>query len=245
MKAVGLCEYLDWDSEFFGHRIARVTSPHLNRETCETILRWCRENAIDCLYFLADSTDKLSAALAADNDFRFVDVRVTYERPLAEGSDFGERAREIRLSMPEDVPALTSIASTSHQDSRFYFDSHFLESACDALYATWIEKSCQGYADTVLVAELSGQAVGYISLHLKEVGQGQIGLVGVRADAQGHGLGRKLINESLRWFAGQGVGTITVVTQGRNLAAQRLYQKSGFLPTSTGVWYHRWFTGKR
>jgi len=30
------------------------------------------------------------------------------------------------------------------------------------------------------------------------------------------------------------------VTQGSNIAAQRLYQRSGFLPKSVQLWYHFW-----
>jgi dTDP-4-amino-4,6-dideoxy-D-galactose acyltransferase len=143
--------------------------------------------------------------------------------------------------VPEDVPNLRAIAGVSHRDSRFYFDTSFSEAECNALYETWIEKSCQGYAEAVLVAELAGRAVGYISLHLNEDGTGQIGLIAVSAEARGHGLGKKLINESLRWFASEGANNVVVVTQGRNLAAQRIYQRSGFTLTSVEVWYHRWF----
>ncbi len=241
MKPDSLCNYLDWDSEFFSRRIARVASGRLDSETLKGVLSWSEENSIDCLYFLADAADKESAALAADNNFRFVDIRTTYERPLAGDDSFGERAPEIRKALPQDVPALRAIAGVSHQDSRFYFDPAFSEAACNALYETWIEKSCQGYANAVLVAELEGRAVGYISLHLDEENTGQIGLIAVGADAKGHGLGKKLINESLRWFASEGVGRVTVVTQGRNVIAQRLYQRFGFMLTSVEVWYHRWF----
>jgi len=112
------------------------------------------------------------------------------------------------------------------------------------LYETWIEKSCKGYADAVLVAELQGWPVGYISCHLLDQAEGQIGLFGVSADFQGKGLGQKLVNESLRWFAEQGMRQVTVVTQGRNCRAQRLYQRCGFLTRSVQLWYHRWFRSR-
>lgn len=241
MKPDSLCEYLDWDSEFFKRRIARVATSILTEETLKGVLAWCKENSIDCLYFLADAADKESAVVAVDNGFRFVDIRATYERQLAGDNDLGEGTPEIRSCVPEDVPALRSIAGVSHHDSRFYFDPNFSESACNELYETWIEKSCRGYADAVLVAEIKGQAVGYISLHLNEGNQGQIGLIAVGADAKGQGLGKKLINESLRWFSSQGASRVRVVTQGRNLVAQRLYQRFGFQLASVEVWYHRWF----
>jgi hypothetical protein len=32
-----------------------------------------------------------------------------------------------------------------------------------------------------------------------------------------------------------------VVTQGNNLAAQRLYQTCGFLSRDLQLWYHKWY----
>ena len=32
-----------------------------------------------------------------------------------------------------------------------------------------------------------------------------------------------------------------VVTQGRNIAGQRLYQRCGFLTRSVELWYHKWY----
>jgi ribosomal protein S18 acetylase RimI-like enzyme len=59
------------------------------------------------------------------------------------------------------------------------------------------------------------------------------------------GVGRKLVVASLGWFDAHGADRVTVVTQGRNIAAQRLYQRCGFLTRSTGLWYHRWFSEYR
>ena len=110
------------------------------------------------------------------------------------------------------------------------------------MYETWTEKSCHGYADAVLVAEMNGQAAGYISCHLLDGAEGNIGLVGIGAEWRGMGLGTALVNTGLRWFADQGVTRATVVTQGRNWQAQRLFQRSGFMTRTVQLWYHRWFT---
>jgi dTDP-4-amino-4,6-dideoxy-D-galactose acyltransferase len=240
-----LCQYLDWDSDFFGRRIARITVNRLSQETIERVMLWCHSHAIDCLYFLGDVADKSTVRLAEDNEFRFVDIRVTLERQL-DIPVVGDRITQgvIRLCTPEDVPALRAIARVSHRDSRFYYDSNFPTSLCDALYETWIEKSCKGYADAVLVAEFQGWPVGYISCHLLDQAEGQIGLFGVSADFQGKGLGQKLVNESLRWFAEQDMRQVAIVTQGRNCKAQRLYQRCGFLTRSAQLWYHRWFRSR-
>ena len=45
-----------------------------------------------------------------------------------------------------------------------------------------------------------------------------------------------------RWFEQEDAEKIRVVTQGRNVAAQRLYQKCGFASSSMEIWFHRWFS---
>lgn len=237
----GLCQYLEWDSEFFGRRIARVIINQLNLETIEHIVTWCNAHQIECLYFLGDAADHYTARLAEDNQFHLVDIRVTLEKQL--GTLLPEKAFQgaIRPCVINDIPALRAIASVSYRDSRFYHDPQIPESLSNTLYETWIEKSCKGHADIVWVAELQDRPVGYISCHLLGQAQGQIGLVGIDGARQGMGLGNKLVNKALHWFAQQNVTQVTVVTQGRNVKAQRLYQKCGFLTNSVQLWYHRWF----
>jgi dTDP-4-amino-4,6-dideoxy-D-galactose acyltransferase len=239
-----LCEVLEWDSEFFGCRIGRVRGGRLDRGRLAAVEAWCRAEAIDCLYFLADSEDPETAALAEEAGFRLVDLRVTLDRETAALSS-PEASPAIRGARPEDVPELRRIAAVSHHDSRFYADPHFDRGRCDELYATWIEKSCKDGKDTkdghdaVLVAEVEGRAVGYISCLMRD-GEGEIGLLAVGAAAQGRGLGGALVGAALRWFVERGAVRVRVVTQGRNARAQRLYQAHGLLTRSIGLWFHRW-----
>lgn len=244
MQATQLCQYLDWDSDFFGVPIARLVTSRLNEESLALALAWCEAERIACLYFLSRADDDHSVRLVEANRFHLVDIRITLERSLSEQEPILEERADyesIRPATEDDMAALRVIAGVSHTDSRFYYDGNFPQSRCSALYETWIEKSFAGYADKVLVTELNGQAVGYISCHLPEAGVGQIGLVGVSAEAQGCGMGQQLIRAALYWFRTQGVKQITVVTQGRNGPAQRLYQRHGFRTQSVQLWYHRWF----
>jgi dTDP-4-amino-4,6-dideoxy-D-galactose acyltransferase len=243
VKADSLCQYLDWDSQFFGYRIARVTVNQLTHDTIGPIMNWCTAQDIDCLYFLSDVTDANTTRLAEDNGFQLVDIRVTLDREVVDmpAVTEGIPGVVIRQSTSKDVPILKSIATSGYHDTRFYYDLNFPIPLCNLLYETWIEKSCRGYADTVLVVEVEGLPVGYISCHLVDQARGQIGLVGVSSHHRDRGLGNSLLDASLRWFAAQGRRQVTVVTQGRNLTGQRMYQKCGFLTRSVQLWYHRWF----
>lgn len=236
------CRYLPWDSEFFDCRIARLESNRLTAPLAAAADIWCQEERIDCLYLLADADDAETVRQAERHGYNLVDIRVTLDTHLGEARQAaGVSGNAIRTALPSDIPALKAAAGKNHQDSRFYFDQHFPASRCDALYETWIERSCAEYADAVLVAERNGQVAGYISCHRNPDGGGQIGLVGVAPQFQGQRLGPLLLEAALDWFFLQGIRQVTVVTQGRNARAQRLYQKYGFLTASVQLWYHKWF----
>lgn len=232
------CRFLQWDSDFFGFRIASLLRNHLTPEILVEAFDWCERERIGCLYFLAAANSPQTTVLAELNGFRFVDVRLTLEHRLKTEPNPGGQVRHCRES---DIPVLRAIAAVSHRDSRFYYDPDFPDEQCDALYETWIERSFAGYADAVLVAEGDSGPAGYISCHVSEDGTGSIGLFAVAEHARGHGVGRGLVNAALAHFRGRGVSRVMVVTQGRNCAAQRLYQSCGFQTCSLQIWYHRWF----
>lgn len=240
-KGDEICTYLDWDSQFFQHRIARLNRQRLDQDSLSQVMTWCGANRIECLYFLADSDDAETTRLAEHSEFQQTDVRITFERTLTEPDIPRTLAEGVRPAAPRDLAALRGIAVHAHRQGRFYFDQHFGTEKCDLFYQTWIERSLEGFAQMVLVAEVNSEAVGYITCHLRD-GDAQIGLAGVSNDCQKMGLGKKLTESFLTWSVQQGACRATVVTQGRNLRAQRLYQRSGFVTESVKLWYHRWFT---
>jgi ribosomal protein S18 acetylase RimI-like enzyme len=244
MEDSSSCVLLPWDSSFFGLRIGRLTAARLSPRLLAEVLEWCRVHQIDCLYFLAGPDHSETIQLAEGASFRFVDVRLTLTL-----SAFPEETREnaeggVRLFRETDLESLKAIARRSYFDSRFYFDGGFPKQRCDDLFATWIERCCRGWANAVFVAELDGAVAGYCTCHI-EGGTGSIGLVAVAAQAQGRSLGRRLIAAAICHVRQQGIDRLQVVTQGRNVKAQQLYQKCGFVTDSVMLWYHKWFQPPR
>lgn len=240
------CRHLPWDSEFFGHRIARLNHHQLSPKIVQAVLTWCEENFIECLYFLADSDHQQTVQLAQANGFQLVDVRLSFQHELLDLPDSGSielnPAPTIRAAIPQDIQPLGAIARDAHSLSRFYFDPCFSTEICQSFYQTWIESSCKGYADLVLVAEVDSQPVGYATCHLPaEDRLARIGLLGIERQQQGKGIARALVESALRWFRDERVGRVEIVTHGRNIAAQRLYQRCGFRTSAMRLWYHRWF----
>jgi dTDP-4-amino-4,6-dideoxy-D-galactose acyltransferase len=238
---MAVCRYLDWDSEFFGQRIARLTAARLTAGNLPAIDAWCRTEKIDCLYFLADSGDEETIRLAEDHGFRLVDIRVTMALKMSAWiADAGGAAGDsIRAFEPADLPVLKEMAGRLHRDSRFFSDSGFPESRSRKLFEKWLENSCLRPTDRVFVAEDAGKAAGYITCHPVSPEAGQIELVAVDVPAQARGLGRALMRAALAWFAAGGMAEVTIVTQGRNVRALRLYERCGFQIRSLQLWYHR------
>lgn len=234
----GVCELLPWDSSFFGVEIARLVPERLSGAVLAQALEWCAAHRIKCLYFLADPNDRQTIELAEAGGFHLVDIRVTLECGMADAE--GSESGGIRLYQPGDLDRLKAIARTSHTDSRFFFDAHFPVPRAQALFECWIERSCEGWAQAVFVAEVDGVAAGYTTCHLNPNGAGSIGLVGLAPEAQGRGLGRSLVRAAVAYLQRQQAARITVVTQGRNVRALRLYQRCGFRVESVRLWYHRW-----
>lgn len=245
-NATELVAFLDWDSAFFNLRIARIRRNTATADELIAIDKWCIENRIDCLYFLARSDDPFLIRIAQKHHFNFVDIRVTYSREVANDQVLVPSAAStitVRPAQHEDLPMLQRMARHNHTDTRFYADGHFPKQLCDELYETWITRSLVDYADMVLVADLGQGPVGYVSCHIeREQGKGSIGLIGVDKAVRGRGVGRAMVQQALEWFRSQRVSQAFVVTQGRNIAAQRLYQRLGFLLHSVELWYHKWYT---
>lgn len=243
-----LCRYLDWDSDFFQQRIARLLPTRLVPGKLEQALDWCSSQEIDCLYFLAAGDHPSSLRLACQHGFTLVDTRLTLERMLSSKDPAPEPQDaniSVRVWQSSDIPVLSDIAALNIKQTRFHNDPGFSTERAEALYRTWIERSCQDYADQVLVAVDKGAPAGFITLNTNaEQSLGSISLLGVSQTARQRGLGSLLVSAGLRWLAAQGAVRAAVVTQGANLAALRLYQHCGFIITDMYLWFHKWFSHK-
>lgn len=229
---------LEWDSEFWGLRIGRVAGDLLTAGRSRAIDAWAREREIDCLYFRARADDRSTLEVAPEAGFRLVDVRLELARPV----DGVGGAAAVRPHRSSDLPALRTIARTSHDNTRFFADPRFPDERCRDLYAAWIENSCAGWADEVLVAEHDGRAAGYLTCNLDgEGGTVSIGLIGVAADQRERGLGSALLAGALAWASNRSASVLSVVTQGTNVRAQRLFQRAGFRTAGASLWFHKWY----
>lgn len=234
-------EILSWDTEFWGRTIGRAYTPDVNK--------WAADNLVNTVCLLVPADDPAAIQDAEERGFRFMDVRVTLERyTTSKCKASGQEPRSpYRHFIPEQLEDLIRIARESHRITRFYADPHFPDERCDDLYEAWIRNSVDGWAQKVLVVARVittkdrwevADAVGYCTLHV-DGDTGSIGLIAVGKDERGQGIGMDLVNGAISECALSGAPKITVVTQGRNIAAQRVFQRCGFITKSTELWFHK------
>jgi ribosomal protein S18 acetylase RimI-like enzyme len=233
------CEELPWDTQFFGLRVARVRGHTLTPARAADIDQWSRRTGTSRLYFLANADDPATTRAAEDAGFHLAEIRMTLDREVERA--LPPVAPPVRHYAPADLPALRDLGRTSYTDSRFYQDPRIPREKADEFFDLWTQKLTRESPAGVLVAEVGGQVAGYVACDTSPADPrtGKIVLIAVDAAARGQGLGRALVESAVAWSAARGLARVEVVTQGRNVPAQRLYQRCGFVTQSVQLQYHK------
>jgi ribosomal protein S18 acetylase RimI-like enzyme len=220
-----------WDSEFFGLCVGEV---RVTRDLPGAIL-------IDCLKCLPYDLIYVClagnwAALMCDlsTAARHVDDRYAFQRPTRPGK---MHANIAVVSGPASPPLLTLTLAAGHQ-SRFRKDQR-LRPYFARMYQTWLERALSGRPlSEVFAYEMSGQAVGLVTVSGGDVGQ--VGLLAVDPSHRRQGIGAALLDAADCWYSRHGIATCRIVTQKSNTGAVELYHKAGYALMEQTAIFHFW-----
>jgi mycothiol synthase len=94
--------------------------------------------------------------------------------------------------------------------------------------------------DVILLEEAAtGELLGFCMCDVRRIDgavssrHGEIGMIGVRPDRQGRGLGRQLLRAGARYLRSVGAPNVELAVNGRNESALGLYESEGFQRTRT------------
>jgi dTDP-4-amino-4,6-dideoxy-D-galactose acyltransferase len=225
-------ERLPWDSEFFGFEVGRVVAA----AGLAAAVADADADGIRCLYLLSPAEDDSGLAAALDLGFRPYDVRIELARSL---EDAPAAPTGIREATEADRDPLDAIARGRLRGTRFWNDPHFDRERVADLYSAWLRR---GLTTPLHRRTLTVDGVaGFVTCGFdRDRRVGTIELIAVAEDAAGQGLGARLLAAADAAFAAAGCEVAEVVTQARNIAAQRLYQAAGYRTREAGTWLHRW-----
>ncbi len=234
---------LEWDSQFFNLPIGRIEipPPSLSPAAIAAALRKAKDLKLVCLYFQVPFVSSDITAFCSRQKFLLVDIRTALSKPL-DSEALSDDASDDDIARPEEshYPVLERIVESLARTSRFRFDPHFGEEWAGRLYRTWLRNSLsEGFSSDFLVALRDGRPEGFLTLRTIDAVP-RIDLLGVAEEAQGRGIGGRLIRCAESRLRAAGCARLDVLTQGHNISALRTYQKSGFRIVSSDIFFHIW-----
>jgi dTDP-4-amino-4,6-dideoxy-D-galactose acyltransferase len=233
-------QLLEFDTEIFGFKVARILATKLSLEKLQEVLKRLQEQKIKLVYWLSDSTDKVSQDAAIKLKGFLSDEKVTYLINLKELAASNLLIDPEIVIYQENTPnkELEELALQAGSYSRFKMDPNFPKDLFFKIYRVWIKNSVNGLiADRVFTIQQKNKIVGMITLGAKN-NRGDIGLLAVSAEFRGRNFGVKLVKSALAYFNTSGFSSAQVVTQKANIAACSLYEKCGFQQEKIENVYH-------
>lgn len=243
LAIANLIEKLEWDSNFFDIPIAFLSSRHLTENIIYQINKFIKKENIELVEYLCNCHDSRSVKIAESNGFHFTDIRLSFEKNLKEkeGVTLSDNIT-FDLAKKSDIPVLKEASKNLYEDSRYFFDGNFDINQVNIFYQNWVEKAVLGtFDDKCFCLYYKEKPFGFCTVKYDISNESaSIGLFGLSKEYQGKGFAKKLLFSVFNDLIDANIYKVTVVTQGRNYSAQRLYQSAGFFTKSTELWYHKW-----
>lgn len=231
---------LDWDSHFFGIKVARILSASLTLKELKQTLADLKRERVKLVYWPAEKE------LAGDEEQNLgaclVDRKTTFEVNLKmmDPGHFHSTGLVEKYRPSMSMKEIESLAIQSGEYSRFSVDQNVERERFESLYKNWIRKSLsREIAEEVLFIQDADKLAGMVTLGNKE-GKGDIGLLAVESKYRGKKYGETLVRAAQTWFINNGYEIGHVVTQGKNLPACNLYKKCEYSVSKVEYFYHFW-----
>src|SRR5262245_12851948 len=179
--------WLNWDSEHFGFRVARLSGADLDDAELDHALREAANQGVRLVYWSTDSQREVPEPLlraaggilaAHKSTYLANDLRALAGRPQGERPPF----RITVVPKGDASVELLALAVAAGAFSRFRTDPSVPPDRFRTLYETWMHRSTRGeLADSVLVALPNtgeNQVAGVVTVSASQ-GLGRIGLIAV------------------------------------------------------------------
>lgn len=233
-------KFLDWDTSFFGYRVASVSCENINKTDMQEVMDKLISGNFRLAYVFVNHDDHNSNLLLKDHSAILADEKVTFHMDVQERLFNGsvEFIEPYNLNYTSDK--LLSLALQSGEYSRFRIDPNFRNDEFLKLYTEWINRSVsKEIADEILVYNDNNSLQGFITLKIVN-NIGSIGLIAVDELSRGRSVGKKLVSAATSYFKSKNVTDVEVVTQLANKSACSFYLSCGFKIKHIINIYHIW-----
>jgi DNA-binding MarR family transcriptional regulator/GNAT superfamily N-acetyltransferase len=207
--------------------ISRAPSPHDGRQRPLQLTAKGRAKFADLNARARSAIDALIAPLGDADRRRLVGSMNAIESVLAGAPARQERAVVLRAPRPGDLGWVVQRHGAIYAEE-FGWTGEF-EGLVARVVADFTAKF-DPKREQCWIAECDGENAGSIFLvkHPERAGVAQLRLLLVEPSARGLGVGRRLVEECVRFAKEAGYRTVTLWTQSALVSARRIYQAAGF-----------------
>ena len=254
LLGVGAYGLLGFDSKHFKAPMGCIDPIFISRQANEAgirkLFKTCIKNldALRCghAYMRIPTGDLRYCRIAFSSGFYLADTSIEYildfrKKPFLPSITPDKRIK-IRMAGKEDNKELLSLTRRifCNYIGRFHQDNWFDQKSAAELYVKWMKNSLAGeLATNILVAELNGKLVGFITLKIEseleqiiKIRLGEGALVGVDPKARGQGIHLLMMKDAIRWFSHR-VDILKMVTLANNFPPQNIWTQLGFKISSS------------
>ena len=118
-----------------------------------------------------------------------------------------------------------------HRQGLLYFQEYGWDETCEALFAEILGNFVKNYdpkREQCWIAERNNEVVGSVFLARESDDTAKLRLLYVEPSARGLGIGRRLVDECIRFAKAKGYKILTLWTNDILVSARRIYQAAGF-----------------
>lgn len=238
------CFPLDWDTEYFGVKAARVNLKGIiTEENQMRILQYCKAFDFISISNIGNTKENNYWIGKASNAF-LTDINIQFIKEIKGEPILMDKTTEVHNSYPRDQKVI-SIASSAFSYSRFFNDNSLPEKQAKNIYLHWTECAFNMDNKYFVIAKRNNEVAGYILFSLNEVAQSAtIELIAVDESYRGERVGSSLVSALESFVYEHGVNDIKVGTQVDNISATKFYIARGFQYVSCSSVYHLWMDNK-
>ncbi|MBZ9631504.1 GNAT family N-acetyltransferase [Salegentibacter sp. LM13S] len=214
-------EILEWDSEFFGFKVAKIAS-NISDEHYQKILSQLHKEEVELIYFNSNFDVSESEYYTVLK----IDEIVELSKELKLKKEFHPKVKFFDQTIP--TTEMRNLLKRIARRSRFYFDDKIPNSKVYELYDIWLDKSVKHIgADAVLVYQDDDEVKGFATIRFRNNGEGIIPLMGVDAKSEGKGISFLLMEAIESYLIERNCSVLKSSTQSRNLKALKVYERFG------------------
>ncbi len=229
---------LEWDSDFFGYKVAKISKNFINEKNYVGFLQTLKDSGVKFAQYTSEVELSTELSLNPFYLIKLVVSRVPIIKKMENIYSFHENIELYNKDYPEKE--LIELAQLAGSQGRFGNDENIPAEKYYELFKNWIINSVnKTLATDVLVYRIDGKIIGFITIKV-DGEKGSAPLLAVNRDYEGIGISFALMRAAETQLVKHGCTSVMSGTQDLNQKALKVFQRYGFKFQKTEYIYHLW-----